>query len=145
MSQDVLKQLSQKENFRSAKGTITEDEIEIFATELGVSLPAGYSAFLLEWGHAVWFGHRICGIADRENYSAVAQTLRARAADKKTASVAADAVVLMPYDGGGYYMLRCGEKDFGSVVLTETASGGDIVQKWDSFDSFAAYLLSVTP
>jgi len=137
----IMEKLETKKNFVSGKETASHELTVIVEETLGLSLPSDYREFLDSYGFAMWFGHCICGIAPFNECNTLHYTGIARAG-RLTCSE--DGLVVLPYDGGGYYILVCSGQREGKVVLVGTDSN-TVLEEWGSFTEFANYLLGVTP
>lgn len=140
---ELMHQLEKKENFWSAKDGANKSRYEVLEEKLGVVLPSSYKSFVNTWGFAIWFGHRICGVAEFAECDAVNFTMKFRKACKRAPK---DGLVIAPYEAGGYYFLYCeGSSRVGEVVLFEDRALSKVAELWSSFEDFVKYLLKVTP
>lgn len=144
--ESVLTILSDKEGYEDlGRGASSAEVVEV-ERRLEVDLPPDYTTLLTKCGYVAWFGHSIFGISPVDEFSVVANTVRARNMELPVEfePLPSKAVVVKTYAGGGWYVLRCQADRFGQVSLLTDDEMGSESMWWSSFDDFLEWAATGT-
>jgi hypothetical protein len=143
---EVLSKLAKADELDIFQGSVPESDVQLLSEKTNCELPVDYKLFLTTVGFASWSGHSVFGIYDTNdsrfpdsyNYSALAQTIKARKLHNTDHYPFYDNSIVIGKDGmGGFFVLLCdGVSSQEGVRWISQDEQWVITQSWDSFTSF---------